>query len=247
PFSIDRFGDNVMYLAHNRMGQFQVALLQGATSSPVSTPEVEYDLNQLQVTALNSATAYSYLYFGHLMYQINFPTKSYLYDGTSNAWSEVGSNPLGVYPPGRHYGDVRFELASIAYVCDYRNGNIYKVDANNYTDNGDPIIFEADLKHVFEPNLGFQTIDEFQIDMETGVGLNGSPPTPGVNPVIMFSVSRDGGRTFGNERQLAIGPIGAYSNKCFALGVGCSRDFVAKLKISDPVKRALVNPQLRVR
>ena len=241
-FSIDRFGDNMIYLAHNRMGQFQVAILSGATSTPVSTAEVEYDLNQQ--SSLSGATAYSYLYFGHLMYQINFAAKSYLYDGTSNAWSEVGSNPLGIYPPGRHYGEVRFELNAIPYVTDYRNGNIYKVDAFNFTDNGDPIIFEADMKHVFEPNLGFQTIDEFQMDMETGVGTQTGQ---GVNPQIMFSVSRDGGRTFGNERQLAIGAQGAYYNKCFALGLGCSRDFVAKIKISDPVKRAFANAQLRVR
>lgn len=244
PFSVDRFGDNVIYLAHNRMGLFQVALLQGATSTPVSTAEVEYDMNQQNISALFSATAYSYLYYGHLMYQINFPNKSYLYDGTSNAWSEVGSNPLGMYPPGRHYGEVRFELQAVPYVSDYRNGNIYKVDSMNYTDNGDPIIMEADMKHIFEPELGYQTIDEFQIDMETGVGTQTGQ---GVNPQVMFSVSRDGGRTFGNERLLAIGAQGGYYNKCFALGVGCSRDFVAKIKVSDPVKRAFANAKLRIR
>jgi hypothetical protein len=241
-YSIDFFGDNVIYLAKNRMGMFQVALLQGTTSTPISTAEVEYDLNQQG--APQQATAYSYLYYGHMMYQINFPNKSYLYDGTSNAWSEIGSSPLGVNPPGRHYGNIRFELNAIPYVCDYRNGNIYRVDAFNYTDNGDPIICIFHMKHVFEPNLGFQTIDEFQIDMETGVGTVSGQ---GVNPQVMFSVSRDGGRTFGNERLLAIGAIGNYSNKCFALGVGCSRDFVAKIKISDPVKRAFANAQLRVR
>jgi len=481
-YSIAFFGDNVMYLAKNRMGQFQVAMLQGTTSQAVSTAEVEYDLNMQG--APQQATAYSYLYYGHMMYQINFPNKSYLYDGTSNAWSEVGSSPLGTYPPGRHYGNIRFELNSVPYVCDYRNGNIYVADSANYTDNGDPIITEMDLKHVFEPGLGYQTIDEFQIDMETGVGVQGitappnndalffdgltqyvnipnnaahnllgpftvmlwmypaynlqfaaniilaqmnsgsgglltnswaikisqgagtytpsvslsnsvggvttvnfiisnvpelqwhhmaitvsssnlitgyfdavnlgsasligsftapsgaitiscanvpgasptqffngtiddfriynaaltpaqiasassSPPgfndpnlvsayefsegsgttaidlqgvqngtltnylgttnptyvggypgfnpTVGADPKVMFSTSRDGGRTFGNERQLAIGKLGGYYNKCFALGVGCSRDFVAKLKVSDPIKRAFANAQLRIR
>jgi len=241
-YSIDFFGDSVIYLAKNRMGQFQVSLLSGTTSQPVSTPEIEYDLNMQRTP--QQATAYSYLYFGHMMYQINFPNKSYLYDGTSNAWSEVGSAALGINPPGRHYGNVRFELNSVPYVCDYRNGNIYKVDPSNYTDNGDPIICDFELKHVFEPALGFQTIDEFQIDMETGVGL---VLGQGSVPEVMFSVSRDGGRTFGNERQLAIGAIGNYTNKCFALGVGCSRDFVARIKVSDPVKRAFANAQLRVR
>ena len=70
--------------------------------------------------------------------------------------------------PSRHYGEVRWELISVPYVSDYRNGNIYRVDAFNYTDNGDPIISEWVTKHVFEPNLGYVTIDEFQVDMETG-------------------------------------------------------------------------------
>jgi hypothetical protein len=240
-YSIDRFREGLMFLSKNRMGQFQVVDLEGYTATVVSTPDVEWDLNQQSNIA--GATAYSYWWFGHPMYQINFPNKSYLYDGLSNAWQEVGSGTVG-NTPGRHYGEVRFELLSVPYVSDYRNGNIYMVDQNNFTDNGDPITSRAVLKHVFEPNLGWVTMDEFQIDMETGVGLASGQ---GSAPIVMFQQSRDGGKTFGQERALQIGAQGNYLQRAFTLGLGLGRDFCAQLTITDPVKRALVSPAIRVR
>ena len=70
--SVARFADDLIFLAHNRMGQYCVAVLSGYTVTPVSTPEVEWDLQQRPGVA--GASAYSYRWFGHNMYQINFTT-----------------------------------------------------------------------------------------------------------------------------------------------------------------------------
>jgi len=240
-WSIDRFGDDTIYLARNRMGQFHVIRQQGYNVTTVSTPEIEYDLQQR--ANISGATAYSYLWYGHYFYQINFPDKSYLYDGLAEAWSEVSSGPAGG-PYSRHYGEIRFELLTTPYVTDYRNGNIYKVDQTVYTDNGDPICMEVVTKHLFDPSLGYVTVDELQADLEAGVGINTGQ---GSSPQIMLQTSRDGGHTWGNERWTSMGPIGGYLYRARWLGLGAARDFAFRMRITDPVKRAILNANLRAR
>jgi hypothetical protein len=237
PWSIDRFGDNEIFLAKNRMGQFQVSLLQGFNVIPVSTADVTHDMNAL--TAIEGATAYSYMMDNHLFYQINFASKSYLYDASApqgGAWCELSSNGA------RHFGEIRFELLSKPYICDYRNGKIYVPALDAYTDNGTPIVREWTSKHVFN---AFErvTVDELQVEFEPGVGLVSGQ---GSDPQAMLKISRDGGATFGNEHWAPIGKIGGYLTRVIWRQLGRARDIVFKISVSDPVKVVITNIALRV-
>jgi hypothetical protein len=199
-WSFDRFGDDEIFLAQNRMGQFEVIRLSGFNVTPVGSPDVIHDMNELFTTVLfqgqsvsSQATAFSYMVDRHLFYQINFPTKSYLYDGTENTWQEVSSWNSG--NGGRHYADIHYSIVGASFVSDYRgtaasgysptgaNRSIYLLDVDAYTDEratlavegftpvvGEPILREWETKHVFA-NLDRMSITEFGIEMEAGVGL----------------------------------------------------------------------------
>lgn len=121
--------------------------------------------------------------------------------------------------------------------ADYENGNIYNIDENAYTDNGAMIVSELQTKHVFS-NLERYTISELQVDLEAGVGLASGQ---GEDPQIILQVSKDGGHTWGNEMWRSMGRIGEYKTRTKWNRLGQSRDWVFRLRISDPVKRVLLN------
>jgi len=70
---------------------------------------------------------------GHEFYQISFQAQAvtWLYDATSQIWSQLVS-----YGTTRHYGNLGCQFGNRNLTADYRNGNIYILDQNTYTDNG---------------------------------------------------------------------------------------------------------------
>jgi hypothetical protein len=179
----------------------------------------------------------------HTFYVLSFPTvgKTWMYDAFSSellgtpVWSELSS------ANGRHFGDLGFELVERSYVTDYRVGKIHRIDETVYTDAGSEIAWEIVTRHFFQ-NYDRVTVDELAADFETGVGL---PTGQGSDPQVMLTVSRDGGRTWGSEMSLPLGAVGAYTTKVSARRLGTARDFVFKLRISDPVRRILTGLGIR--
>jgi len=71
-----------------------------------------------------------------------------------------------------------------------------------------------------------------------GVGLSVGQ---GDNPQIMMQVSKDGGHTYGVERWTTMGAIGAYKARANWHRLGLARDWVFKLRITDPVKTVIIS------
>lgn len=230
-WSVTKFDNSIMYLAKNKMGSVQLVRLSGYTPQPVSTFDMEHIFNSY--SSVSDATAFSYLYDGHPFYHINFPVagESWLYDGATNCFSQLKS-----------HGDTRSRLEiGVQYigqtvVSDYSSGKLYRIDGSVYTENGDPIVSEITTKHVTK-NLERLFIAALQVDLEAGVGLQTGQ---GCDPQIMLQISKDGGHTWGSERWQGIGKVGEYTNRAKWYRLGYARDFAFKLRISDPVKRAIL-------
>jgi hypothetical protein len=162
------------------------------------------------------------------MYQINFPTagKSWLYDASTTMWSALEYGFEGE----RHRAEMQAVFNDATLVADYGNGNIYQLKPDVYTDNGQQIAREIIGKHFFA-NYRYVAIHRLQVDFETGVGL-----PINTTPQVMLQISRDNGRTWGNELWQSIGKIGEYLTRVIWWRLGTARDFVFKLRVTDPVK-----------
>jgi hypothetical protein len=119
------------------------------------------------------------------------------------------------------------------------------LDKDTYTEYGEPMIWGVDSPplHVF-PHGGI--VDAFHMDLATGYGkLSGQ----GSNPKIMLQVSKDGGNTFGQYRELELGITGHYATRVTArrLGRFGPKGIVFRLRISDPVVRSLVATDIEIR
>jgi len=237
-WSLSKFDDSLAFLGKNRLGQVQVYKLRGYSPVPISSPELDTLINAY--TTKSDATGFAFMLGGHPMYQLNFPSagKSWMYDGLTSVqagmpvWSPLESG----LSHGRDRAEFACDFLNTVRVFDYENGNVYNMAVGVYDDNGMALPFEVVGKH-FTAGYDPITVDRLFADFETGVGV---ATGQGSNPQVMLQCSRDGGHTFGTEMWTSMGKIGEFSKRAEWWQFGTSRDFVWKLRITDPVKRVLV-------
>jgi hypothetical protein len=132
---------------------------------------------------------------------------------------------------------------------DYQNGNIYELDKNNYTDNGQNVRRLRRAPHLVS-DFQRQYFDELQIQFQPGVGLTGIT-TPlnnevvGADPQAMLRWSNDGGSTYSNEHWTTIGKIGKYKNRAIWRRLGTARDRVFEVVVSDPINAVIISANLK--
>jgi hypothetical protein len=230
-WSLAKYNDSLAGLFRNNMGQVQVMMMAGHALKKISTPELDYIINDYPAVA--DATAFAYMLGGHPMYQVNFPSAnaSWLFDASTGLWTKLESGLSGE----RHLAEMHCEFLGLTRVSDYQKGVIYTLKPDVFTDNGLPIAREIVSKHISNNYLQ-EAIHSLQLDFETGVGtINGQ----GSNPQAMLQVSRDNGHTWGNERWTSMGSIGRYKTRAKWNRLGAGRDFVFKVRVTDPVKFSL--------
>lgn len=227
-WSLAKYMNSLAFLGRNRLGQVQVCLMAGANVQPISQP-IEDEISTYG--DCSNATGFAYMVNGHPFYQINFPSvgKSWLYDGQSKSWSSLES--FG----GLHRVQGTVQLLGVIYGADYANGKLYKVEPDVCTDDGQPIVREFISRHQSVGDFTF--LPELWLEMETGVGLQSGQ---GKDPQVMLQISRDSGKTWGNELWRSFGKVGEYLTRARWLRLGRARDWLFKFRITDPVKVAIV-------
>jgi hypothetical protein len=170
---------------------------------------------------------------GHPMYVISFPTAgaTWLYDGSTGIWSS-----LKTYGITRHVGEFGINFLQNNLVFDYSVGIIYTLSADAVTDNLLPIESQIISDNVVAPDLQRFDVSKFRVDMEVGDATIAVQ-----NPQVTLQVSRDNGRTYGAEMFHPPGPVGNYINTVEWDRIGSSRNFVFKLRLTDPVPFVLIN------
>lgn len=235
-WSLTKFDDSLAFLGKNSLGQVQVYRLQGHTPVRISDAEFESIINRY--ATVSDATGYAHFFEGHAFYRLNFPSagKSWEYDAASGMWTERQSGLSGE----RHRGEMAVDYQNKVRVFDYEDGRIYTISATTYTENGTQYPFEITSKRILKDFDPF-SLNKLYLDFETGVGL---ATGQGSDPQAMLLVSRDAGRTWGNELWKTIGAQGDYLTRVEWDQFGTADSFIFKLRITDPIKRHLVNAAL---
>lgn len=243
PFSIKKLSGASYWVGGDANGTGIVYRMQGYQAQRISTPAIETVIRSLTSEQVASATAFVYQQGGHLFYCLNLPgtDSTWVYDASTEFWHERTFSNL--WSLERH----RAECSSVAYgenvVGDYQNGKIYTLDNETYTDDGTSIARIRTAPHITK-NLNFVRHNSFQLDMETGVGIDGIGQ--GTNPKVMLSWSDDGGHTWSNEYLADAGRIGKFKTRVMFRRLGMSRDRVYQVKITDPVKTVLIGVELNL-
>jgi hypothetical protein len=242
-FSIAIMAGSIFWVGADENGQGIVYRTQGYQAQRVSNPAVESVIRGVSTTDMANARAWTYQQGGHLFYCLNFPgvDSTWVFDASTSMWHE--RKYLGLWSEERHRADCHAAAHGENVVGDYENGNLYALDPDTYTDNGNEIARIRTAPHL---SKGLKNLfhSSFQLDMETGVGLDGASSTQGADPQVMLQWSDDGGHTWSNERWTDIGTIGRTKTRVIWRRLGCSRDRVYRVKVSDPVKVVLIGAEI---
>ena len=247
-FSVARLGNSFAYLARNNRGQSEIVVMEGYFPKRISTHAVE---NTLVNQSVSDAIAYTYQLEGHECYVITFPSLdlTWVYDISTGLWHKwLWVDNQNNYH--RHRSNCAALFQGVVLVGDWQNGQIYKLDPNNYTDNGNEIRRLRRCPHLVT-DLQRQYFDEFQIQFQPGVGLEGitNPPlnaeTVGANPQAMLRWSNDGGSTYSNEHWSDIGQVGKYKNRIIWRRLGMARDRIFEVVVTDPVFACIISANLK--
>jgi hypothetical protein len=247
-FSMARFGNSFAYVSRNDRGQAVIVQMNGYFPQRISTHAVE---NTLVNQDISDAVAYTYQLEGHECYVVTFPSLelTWVYDGSTQMWHKwLWCDNQNNYK--RHRSNCSAFFQGQVLVGDYENGQIYKLDPNNYTDNGQHIRRMRRCPHLVA-DFQRQYFDELQIQFQPGVGLQGVETFPlgsndiGINPQAMLRWSNDGGSTWSNEHWAGIGRVGKYQNRIIWRRLGQARDRIYEVVVTDPVKAVIVSANLK--
>lgn len=200
----------------------------GATRR-ISTHAVERAIDA--VADKTTIKGYVYSRRGHDFYRISAATFTWIFDLTTGQWHE-----------GQSFGESRSRASCYAFfdnkhiVGDFELGKLYQIDPDTYTEAGQHLIMTVRVPvHAWPKEL---SISRLQVDMIPGVGLN-SGVLHTSDPQLMLRISRDGGKTWGNERTASIGKIGQYGAVTQFTKIGRSTEdgFVLELSVSAAVIR----------
>ena len=87
-------------------------------------------------------------------------------------------------------------------------------------------------------------MDDYEIECEVGVGTNSGQ---GEDPQIMLRFSDDGGSSWSNEQQGALGRMGVRIIRAMWDRLGSFRQRSVEVSISDPVKRAFYGARTTIK
>jgi hypothetical protein len=247
-FSMARFGNSFAYVSRNDRGQAVIVQMNGYFPQRISTHAVE---NTLVNQDISDAVAYTYQLEGHECYVVTFPSLelTWVYDGATQMWHKwLWCDNQNNYK--RHRSNCSAFFQGSVLVGDWENGQIYRLDPNNYTDNGQHIRRMRRCPHLVT-DFQRQYFDELQIQFQPGVGLQGIETFPlgdndiGINPQAMLRWSNDGGSTWSNEHWAGIGKVGKYQNRIIWRRLGQARDRIYEVVVTDPVKAVIVSANLK--
>lgn len=239
--TIARIQGTIFWLGLDAQGRGIVYRTQGYQPVRISTYALEKIL--ADVGDASGASAWSYQQSGHTFYCLNVPgfETTWVYDLSTQLWHERATFKLGRFSP------FRVSAHAFAYgtnvVSDGLGTAIYALDPTIYTDDGDIVVRERTAPH-FSQDMLRQFHSRFQLDIETGVGIDGSGQ--GTDPQVMLQWSDDGGHSWSNEKWQSIGPIGARLTRVIWRRLGVTRDRVYRVRIAEPVKVTLLGAELDV-
>lgn len=222
--SVELIGDTPIFVADDAT----VRALEGYQAVRISNHAVE---RAIRDTSDQSALdAFTYEKDGHSHYVLSGADFTWSYDLTTKSWIERKSYAL---PRWRACCAARF--AGRIIVGDFAANRLYQIDAGTFDENGDPLVMEAHIPvHAFPRKV---RLDELRIDTIPGVG------TGTLDPKVTVKLSKNGGRTFGNERQVPMGKVGEYFKQVRLNRLGTSNEdgFVVAVSSSAAVVRAIVS------
>lgn len=209
-----------------------VCRVNGYTPVRISTNAIEQAIAKY---ASQECVGNAWIENGHEMYGLTYAENTFVYDISTGLWHERQSYGM---PNWRALFAIRGNNQTL--VGDRLSNRLGILDANTFQEWGETLVASVTSPAVAQEN---QPIPHASLDLifEQGVG---DPAGQGYDPKCMLDWSDDGGRTWSNELWRSLGKAGEFKRVARYNRLGSPRDRVYRYKISDPVRRTLIQALL---
>lgn len=231
--------NSLLWVGGDKHGYGMVYRANGFIPKRISTQPIETMIRA--ATDPTNIRAYVYQTNGHVFYILTGGglATSLAYDITTDMWHERAYlNSQGQFE--QHLGCCYMNAFGLHLVGDRTTGNIYIIDENTYTDNGQTLAAERIYTHIGDEQKRIR-YNSLVIGVETGVGIQNGQ---GSDPLIELLLSVDGARTWSDSFFEEIGKAGEYLGKCQFRQLGVAEQMTFRIRITDPVKRAITGSYL---
>ena len=159
-----------------------------------------------------------------------------MWDASTRKWherSEFANGELSLWRASSHVFAFGRHLVGDAA------GNVYEIDADEYTYAGDPIYREWTAPHSAAPDLGRVFYESAVLDVTVG------ETSSGINPMMEMRYSNDGGFTWSNWVARSTGKVGEYSKRVKWDRLGQGRGRVFQYRTSDDAKVSILGAAIK--
>lgn len=232
PFSIAETQYGMFWVDHKGMVRFG----RDAGAQRISTHTVERAIQSLSDSDRANIVGHIVTWEGHECYQISAPTSwTYCYDTGTSRWFQRVS-----YGTTRWLGNNSVNFSGHYIVSNYTNGNLYKLDASSYSEDGSEYVVELWCPNSNSFPSGM-IVDRLDVDVISGVGTLGAG-VDSTTPQLAIDYSDDGGKTFNGERLAPLGAIGQYSQLVRTSGWGriSQKGRIWRFRASPNVMRGII-------
>lgn len=251
PFGLGLSAAGNFWVTRNAQGIGRFVVSNGGKPMPVGTYAIDSQIDKFAAsTGVSDAEVIVYDQGGHTTATVAFaaaqaanPTMpcSFNYDVEGKTWTKRGRWNAGaakweLWAPRCHVIAFGKHL-----VGDRATGTIWVLDPLSATDVDGAGIRR--LRRTAHLNHELQRIPITRVELLCDVGL-GVPSGQGSDPKMMLRLSKDGGRTWGSERQAGTGRIGEYRKRVWWTQLGAPSDAVFEFSYSEPVPFAIVDGYL---
>lgn len=244
PFSVQQAANTIFWIGKDQSGANVIWMAEGYNPKKISTTTIDYYLSQYDTS---TATSYSYQEDGHyfVVWNIEGMPTSIVYDVSQHQFHERAFWNTGSAMYTRDRANFHMYIFGKHLVTDYENGNIYDQSLSYNDDNG-TLIRRLRTFPYFTDDLEYLYFSQFQIDMQTGVGLITDSNPANVDPVINLRWSDDGGHTWSTEIASPIGAAGQYNTRAIWYRLGRSRARIWEATIVANIPVYLIASHLEV-
>ena len=236
--SIAQADGSIYWLSRSKEGECMVLRTVNYDRERISTFAIE---NEFQTySRIDDAFAYVHQMSGHYWYVITFPTanKTWVFDVATSEWHELATLDADG-KLNRHRGNCFSLWNGKHLVGDFKNGSLYELRLDAYTDAGQTIRRIRSFPHLADDGNRV-TYQKFQAAMEVGEGPYD------LNPEIRLRWSDTKGASWGTSISSSLGARGEYLKDCRFLRLGQARSRVFELSWSADCPTALNGAYIQI-
>jgi len=205
----------------------------------ISTESIEFLFNPDNLT---KADAFTYEENGHEFYVLTINNiNTFVYDTRTTLWHNRGSAGTGRWRV-KNIKSCSSMLKNVG--IDSRNGKVYIVDTELYTESGDIItrqLFSVPLHN----GVDYVTMSELQIDMVTG-NIDEEEKEEDQEAVLKLQFSDDGGNTWSNIKEAPLGNLNQHNHRVMFRRLGRFRQRTLKLTFQEDAAFKMLGAYARI-